>query len=147
MGVHSDCQLVPHHPHVCKGKLNFDPVPSPGPKVNEGEDPVVDLDDPVGLDRELLPRLEELIGELLDPGVTSIHVVKIWKGAGEMELDLWSETCQIGFVLTPVRRLVKAADDLDVLGGHSPASIPQGRSVLDGDPDGYRIEVIEKPKG
>jgi hypothetical protein len=43
--------------------------------VNEGKDPVADLDDPVGLDRELLPRLDELIGELLDAGVTSIDVV------------------------------------------------------------------------
>jgi hypothetical protein len=65
-----------------------------------------------------------------------------------MELDLWSETCEIGFVVTSVRRLVKAADDLDVLRGHRPASIPQGREcVPDGDPDGDRIELIENSGG
>lgn len=57
-------------------------------RVAQDENPLADVNKPVGLQRELLPWRVELVIQLLNPFVASIHAVEIRKDAGEVELDL-----------------------------------------------------------
>jgi hypothetical protein len=57
-------------------------------RVAQDENPLADVDELVGLQRELLPWRIELVIELLNPFVASIHGSRSGKTPGEVELDL-----------------------------------------------------------
>ena len=71
-----------------KGSLTSIPSPCPCLKVTEDENPLAGVGDPVGIQRDLVPRRVELIVELLESLTASIQGVEIRKGAGEVELDI-----------------------------------------------------------
>lgn len=60
-GVHSHRLAVPQRPQMGEGKPHLDPVPSPPVRVAQDENPLADVNKPVGLQRELLPWRVELV--------------------------------------------------------------------------------------
>jgi len=104
---------------------HFDPVAPLRLEVSEHEQPVAQVDDPVGLDRDFLPRLFPVRSENPWRVLASMQWVQVRKDAREMDLDLRREVVAECVEVTPVDSFVDPAHDLDIPMRHARASISQ----------------------
>jgi hypothetical protein len=95
--------------------------------VTEDEYASAQVNDSVGLDRKLLPRLPRLLHPPPGPFVASIHGLHVRKDAREMNLEIRGEGSESSIIVTPVRRLVHRGHDLDILLRHEPTQYPHNR--------------------
>ena len=122
-GVHSHDLPAPQRPQMGKGQAYCDPVAPRCVKPTEDENPLTDVDEPLGIHGEFRPRRAEQSREFSDALMASVYGVEIRKDARKVEFDFRGEKRHTAIKVAPSCLVQPAARS-----PRSPATSPRSIS-------------------